>query len=68
MLYNNVMFALVSSDEEVITIFYGLANKYRERFYFFHYRLEEEQPVSAVYAVGNNYTRRFDIDSKEAIK
>lgn len=40
MLYNNVVFALVSNDEKMINIYFNLANKYRERFYFFDYRLE----------------------------
>ncbi len=34
--YDNVLFALVSSDRQVILKFERLAEEYRERFYFFH--------------------------------
>jgi hypothetical protein len=51
-IYDNVLFALVSADKEVIQKFEKLAEGYRERFYFFHMQRENgKTQESVVYSV-----------------
>lgn len=58
-LHGNVIFALVSNDERVIANYKELAEEYRERFYFFQAPSSTQE--SYILAVGNNFTRRFEV-------
>ena len=65
-MHENVIYALVSNDKEVIESFYTVAEALRERFYFFHMKPEGEEVGSSIYAIGNNKKfTKYNISPKD---
>jgi hypothetical protein len=62
---NQVIFSLVTASREVFDAYENLSEELRERYYNFYWQpsnREELMNETAVFAIGNNFTRKFPIN------
>lgn len=63
-IHGNIVLVLIggSKDKTVESAFEKLSDEYRERFFFFN--ALNMEGASSVYAIGNNFTRQYQLTNK----
>ncbi len=60
-IHNNVIYTLVTDSDEVVEVFDLIAQEFEEKYYSFAYIAPYPVNETAIYVIGNNFTRKFEL-------
>jgi len=63
-IHNNVIYTLVTDSDEVVEVFDVIAQEFEEKYYSFVYISPYPVNETAIYVIGNNFTRKFELSQQ----